>query len=457
MKLQSIQILRGIAALLVVFYHIRAQEMRSILDNTSSEMPWLSGIVTNGYAGVDLFFVISGFIMVVVTNGDKPGLRTAADFLFARLTRVYPIWWFFAGIMAIYLVGFHGLSGMGEGWQSFARSEPVVPYIIKSFLLLPQAEDPILGVGWTLVHEVYFYLVFTLILLLRRSWLPYCLLAWGLLVIGGWSMGLSGHRPEDLPALVFFPMTMEFIFGAATGLLVTSGLAWRAGAITLLAVLALAASLCFQGVETTHTLQWGRVMLYGFPSAALIYGVVTLERTDRLAWLVPAAVAFLVTILVFQLYGTVDESPFQLRLGGTIVAITVGILAMLATLWGGWFGGQAHPDVIRAITPWLQRVMQGLVRLGDASYSLYLSHTIFIVAIRLIFSVLGDIKPLAPLFQLGHPGLLDNFTFLVVCLTVSIIGALVSYRFVERPMIRYFRGVRSRLFDQPEPVAKTAP
>ncbi|WP_373004793.1 acyltransferase family protein [Hyphomonas sp.] len=457
MKLQSIQILRGIAALLVVFFHMRYQELKGILQNGGTEAPWLSGVVTNGYAGVDLFFVISGFIMVVVTQGDRPGLRTAAEFLFARLTRIYPIWWFFAGIMAVYLIGFHGLSGAGQGWQSFARSEPVLPYVIKSFLLMPQVEDPILGVGWTLVHEVYFYLVFTLILLVRRSWLPLILLVWGLLVIGGWSIGLSGHRPEDIPALVFFPMTMEFIMGAVTGLLVCSGLAWRAGTITLLAVLALCASLGIQGVETVHTLQWGRVMLYGFPSAALIYGVVTLERTDRLAWLIPAAVMFLVTVLVLQLYGTVDDSPLHLRLGGTIVALSVGTLAMLATLWAGWYGGQVYPHIIRGTTPWFQNVMHGLVRLGDASYSLYLSHTIFIVVLRLIFGVLGKFEPIAPLFRLGHAGLLDNFTFVAICLAVSITGSLLSYRFVERPMTRWFQGLRSRLFDPPEPQSKSAP
>ncbi|WP_341197540.1 acyltransferase [Hyphomonas chukchiensis] len=453
MKLQSIQILRGIAALLVVLYHIRAQEVLAIGGNGLAEMPFLNGFVNNGFAGVDLFFVISGFIMVVVTEGDKAGVRTAADFLFGRLTRIYPIWWFFAGIMTLYLVGFHGTIGVGERWQSFLHSEAFAPYLLKSFLLLPQKDDPVLGVGWTLVHEVYFYLVFTLILLAKRSWLPLFLLAWGLLVIGGWSLGLSGPRPVDIPALVFFPMTMEFIMGAATGMLVCSGLAWRAGTITLLAVVALGASLCIQGEITTHTLQWGRVMLYGFPSAALIYGVVMLERTRRLSWLVPAAVLFLVTLLVYQLYGTGDDTPFPLRLGGTIVASSVGVLAMLATFWAGWYGGQTYPDAIRAIIPSLSRIRRAFVRLGDASYSLYLSHTLFIVAMRIAFNALGQIEPLAPLFSLGNPGLLDNVIFVAVCLAVSITGSLLSYRFIERPMTHGFRHLRSRLFDQPGPRA----
>jgi peptidoglycan/LPS O-acetylase OafA/YrhL len=448
MKLRSIQILRGLAALLVVFYHIRAQEFRGIAANGGSETSWLTGVVTNGYAGVDLFFVISGFIMVYVTDGLPHGMKTSADFLFARLTRVYPIWWFFASIMAVYLVGFHSLSGLGEGWQSFARSEPVVPYIIKSFLLLPQAEDPILGVGWTLVHEVYFYLVFTLILLVRRSLLPFLLLAWGLAVIAGSAAGLSGPRPVDFAALVFFPMTMEFILGAATALILTSGIAWRSGTITLVAALAFVGALCVQGVETEHTLQWGRVALYGIPSALLLYGVASLDLTDRLLWLVPAGIGCLAAITVYQLYGYVDDTPFSLRSGGTIVAITVGALATLATLWSGWLGGQAAPDAMRALAPRFRRLMRWLVALGDSSYSLYLSHTIVIVALRLAFGMLGKVAPVAFLFELGHPGVLDNMVFTIVCVPACIAVSLISYRFIERPMVRAFRVWRGKLFKQ---------
>ena len=447
MKLQSIQILRGLAALLIVFYHTRAQEFRSIAANGASEPSWLTGIVTNGFAGVDLFFVISGFIMVFVTKNQPRGMRTAADFLFARLTRVYPIWWFFAGITTIYMVGLQGLGGYGEGWPAFGHAAPVVPYILKSFALLPQADDPVLAVGWTLVHEVYFYLIFSLFLLASKKWWPALLLAWGIAVVAGSMFGLSGPRPIDLSALVFFPMTLEFILGAATGLIVTSGLAWRPGSIMLLSALGLCAALCIQGVETEHTLQWGRVLLYGIPSTVLIYGIVTLEMADRLAWLVPAAIGCAVCIIVFQLYGTVDTSPIALRRGGTILAVSVGALAMLATLWAGWLGGQVRPQAIRALGPPLGAVKAWFVRIGDASYSLYLVHTIVIVALRLVFHALGKVEPLAPVFRVGHPGLLDNVVYTLVCLGASIWLSLLSYNYVERPMVRMFRAWRGKMFD----------
>ena len=65
MKLQSIQILRGMAALLVVIYHIRAMEILAIGKNDLQELPLLNGFISNGYAGVDLFFVISGSLPIV--------------------------------------------------------------------------------------------------------------------------------------------------------------------------------------------------------------------------------------------------------------------------------------------------------------------------------------------------------------------------------------------------------
>lgn len=445
MKLQSIQVLRGLAALLVVLYHIRSLESLGIQANGLTEHGIVSGIFSNGYAGVDLFFVISGFIMVYVTSDLTAGVKSATDFLFARITRIYPVWWLFAGMMTVYMVWMHGLSGHGQGWQAISRSEPLIPYLLKSFALLPQHEHPILGVGWTLVHEVYFYFVFTFLLLLPRRWLPALLLIWGGWVIAGSLLGLSGPLAVDLPALFFYPMTMEFILGAAVGLIVMSGLHWRAGAVTLLATLWLMAALCFQGLETTHTLEWGRVMWFGLPSAALIYGLAMLDLQQRLAWLVPAAVGIIACTVIYQLYGLDDKSADALRQSATILATIVGAITMMVTIWLGWLAGQSIPERMLAMKGPLNKALGAFVRLGDWSFSLYLCHMLVLSLLRHVFEMLGRIGPLAPLFQLGHPGPLDNITFVVIGLAVSIASAALAYKFYEKPCIILFGRLRKKM------------
>ena len=453
MKLQSIQILRGLAALLVVFYHIRAMEVLAIGKNGFTEIPLLNGFVTNGFAGVDLFFVISGFIMVYVTEGVRAGLRSSLDFLFARVTRIYPLWWVFAGLISVMFVIYSAI-GYEDVWDRARQGEPLVPYLVKSIFLVPQAGPPVLGVGWTLVHEMYFYAAFTLMLLVpRRFWL-WILLAWGAMIAGGSAFGLSRPFAGDYSALLFYPMTMEFIMGAVVGLAISSGIAWRSGIVTLVGTLWLMAGLTFQGVEDADLLMWGRVVWFGLPCTLLVYGFATLELSGRQAWLVPVGIGALVAAMISLLYNLVSESPFSDRLGATIVTVAVGMVAMLSVLWAGWLAGQARPERIRAMTPGFKRVHRGLARVGDWSFSLYLCHPLLLAPVRLAFGEAAKVPWLAPVFQLGHSGPLDNIALIVTSLAATLLAAALSYRFIERPMIIGFGKLRERLFyRKPEPVA----
>ncbi len=446
MKLQSIQALRGLAALLVVFFHIRSLELTSIASNGLTERAWTGGVFTNGYVGVDLFFVISGFIMVFVTRSATPGRAAAADFLFARATRIYPVWWAFAAFMAVYMIVVHGLSGMGQGWNEVSRGQPFVPYMLKSFFLQPQPAFPVLGVGWTLVHEMYFYIVFTAFMLLPRKWLPALLGLWGAMIVGGTLLGFASPYANTYRDLVFYPMTMEFILGGLAGYAITIGAQWRSGLVTLVATLWLLVAFCYQGLETRFTLEWGRVLWFGLPCALLVYGVGSLESQRRLAWLVPVVASFLVTVALYQMFGLDDASPDQARREATILAVTVGGMAMLAVLWFGWLLGQGAPDIVRRTMPVFQRILNIAAKLGDWSFSLYLCHMIVLSALRRAFDFAGRSDALAPVFRIGHPGPLDNLIFLAVGTAVSIVASWITYRIVERPCIILFGRLRIALF-----------
>ncbi len=447
MKLQTIQALRGLAALLVAVFHIRSLEGVSIARAGGTELPLVGGFFENGYAGVDLFFVISGFIMVWVTHGQSTGVRSSAEFLFARISRVYPVWWAFAASMTAYMLIFHGLSAKGGGWDVIPRGGVELgPYLLNSFLLLPQPGFPIVGVGWTLVHEVYFYLVFTLILLLPRRVWPLALLAWGIAVVAGSLAGLSGPFAENLTMLLFYPMTMEFIFGAAAGLMVTSGVRWRSGLLSLIAVLWLLGAACYQGVETDATLQWGRVVWFGLPSTLLVYSLATLETEGRLAWLVPGVAGLVAGTLIYQLYGLTSTSPDAARLGATIMALVIATIVMLVVLWVGWLAGQSAPGALHALTPHLQRPFRVAVRLGEWSFSLYLGHMLVMSLVRRIFESGSSIDFLQPVLLVGQAGRLDNIAFFVACMAAALFAGWFAYVAIERPAIIAFSRAREFLF-----------
>lgn len=135
MTLRSIQVLRGIAACAVALMH-------SVASHGVSE----PGFYAIGAAGVDLFFVISGFIIATVAPG-----KTAGQFIAGRVRRIYPMWWI-AVAPWLLVVPFD--------WEMFFASITLWP-IFGSFVLPPNS------IGWTLSFEVLFYAAMALGIMTR--------------------------------------------------------------------------------------------------------------------------------------------------------------------------------------------------------------------------------------------------------------------------------------------------
>jgi peptidoglycan/LPS O-acetylase OafA/YrhL len=243
-------------------------------------------------------------------------------------------------------------------------------------------------------------------------------------------------------------MTMEFIFGAIIGLLVTSGVSWRSGTITVIAAIWLTAALCYQGVADEFTLKWGRVLLFGFPCAALIYGMATLDMQGRIAWLIPAFAGTLVTGGLFQFYPTSLIDPASLRAQAVILPVITGSSTALVVLWLGWIAQKRMPELMLQISLPVGRVYHASARLGDWSYSLYLTHLFSFGLLKWIFSWIGQQEGMAPYFRVGAPGLWDNFLFISCGVSASLIGAFVTYYLVERPALGAASAARRALFQQ---------
>ncbi|MDB5455853.1 MAG: putative acyltransferase [Caulobacter sp.] len=250
--LRSIQYLRAVAALSVLAFH------------AAEQAGWRFGA---GAAGVDVFFVISGFIMSLV--GARPGLSPLA-FLRRRAERIVPLYWLVTlGVAAAALIA----------PALFPRMVVTAPHLLQSLLFIPHAAPdgvtaPLIVPGWTLNFEAFFYLIFALSLPAPawiRPWLLSAVL--GLLV----AVGPLGDRAAPLWATYTSPLLLEFLAG------VWLGLAWRTGRLpsrrwgVAMMVLGLA---MFVGVAALGLeVESARVVLWGAPAFLLVAGAVCVERS----------------------------------------------------------------------------------------------------------------------------------------------------------------------------------
>jgi exopolysaccharide production protein ExoZ len=266
-KLRNIQGLRAIAVLLVMLIHIQANELRSAGDALLS--PWLY----HGVAGVDLFFVISGFVMVWITQrGDRP--IHIGHFLYSRATRVYPAVWLWTTVAIIGFV----MSGTLQQWLEHSD-------LLFSYLLLPQSNAPLLGLSWTLIHELYFYLVFSALLLVPRRMLWIGLLVWAGFIWAGHAAGWADLNPNV--RLIFHSLTLEFIAGAFIGLIVLRWSPPKPGLIALFGAAGMIAGALFLGEPDPgeYPKQWGRVLAFLPGASLLVLGCASLDRQN--AWSMP--------------------------------------------------------------------------------------------------------------------------------------------------------------------------
>lgn len=192
----GLQNLRALAAYSVVFYHCIS---RFIVPATPLERIYfhLPG------AGVDLFFVISGFIMVHTTRDDERPM----SFIAKRVSRIVPLYWV-ATMLVVTLVAF-------RPW-TFADADIRLESIVASLLFIPHPDlagqfYPVLGVGWTLNYEMVFYLAFAASLFFRPTWRLTTLIGCiGLVWLAGISAGGVGIAQFYGNSLIF-----EFVAGAA--------------------------------------------------------------------------------------------------------------------------------------------------------------------------------------------------------------------------------------------------
>ncbi len=257
-KLNSLQVGRGFAALAVVLFH----------TNESLKLPKYTGrdvfpIFDAGNAGVEYFFVLSGFVMLLTHQRDIGSPERALPFIWKRFTRIYPPLWYVILLMSSIAILFHSVKMVPENFALI---------FVSDLFVLPSPRDYIVPVEWTLRHEVIFYILCVVLIVSKRA---------GCFLLGVFFV---------LPVIFFFTganYPVSFVFSEYNILFGLGGVAayiflfrfqrWALQVLLAGALLfgATWASVCSGLIDREATLA---VWAYGLGAALLVLGAASLEQ-----------------------------------------------------------------------------------------------------------------------------------------------------------------------------------
>ncbi|HEX8302477.1 acyltransferase [Sphingomonas sp.] len=300
----SLDVLRGVAALAVLITHAGYY--------TAQRLDPSFPIWVGGGHGVDLFFVISGFVMVF--TADRA--RDWQSFVIARARRILPLYWLATSMMLVLSLGM-GLPA------------PSLRHLTESFLLLPTVDAggylvPLLAVGWTLVLEAFFYAAIAAALVLKVSPTRLCTLVLGACALGGFAL-------PDSTVTYLNPLMLEFLFGMILAHLLRQGGRMPSGN----AVFALATALLALNVPEAW-IGVPRVFATGLPAGIAVWAAVSLEDKVRIPrWAVWAgAISYPLYLFHPIVARAAVEIYARAGLGNVRVATAVAIIASIAVAGG---------------------------------------------------------------------------------------------------------------------------
>jgi len=248
--IDNVQFLRFLAAAGVLFSH--TADLVLPHDSMVWAIPWT--------AGVDLFFVISGFIMALLTQGHFGQPGAASRYFLRRLVRIVPSYWFFTGMMILTVLLF-------GGQVRHTTADPAQIITSLGFIPWPRHDgrlDPILSQGWTLNYEMFFYACFAAALTTRRG-LP--LLAAVFITL----VAVHPFVPDRWFVLKFYssPIILEFVGGIGLARLSMAGVRLpRAGPV----LCAAASAMLYVLIRNLGNVD--RALLFGVPALVLAAGFI---------------------------------------------------------------------------------------------------------------------------------------------------------------------------------------
>lgn len=265
-QLGGIQILRAIAALAVVAHHTIEESLPILAPQGISADGLMHAFVLWGASGVDLFFVISGFIMIH-TNWNQFGVKDSSSrFLWRRVARIAPMYWLFGIVVLVAKFG------------GFYQSLNITPGLLISSLLLLPAPQHLIAVAWTLVLEMYFYYLFA-------AWLHCKCRNYAIVGVCSSIILVLLLSIITLPAGAFHrymcdPIVLEFCFGLGVGLAFRMG--YQLPIPRTMLLIAAALSICgaiFLPSNGTSTLaNSSRFWAWGIPATIIVFAALRFPK-----------------------------------------------------------------------------------------------------------------------------------------------------------------------------------
>lgn len=352
-QLQILQIIRIIAAMSIALAHIN----RITQIHFNRNLGFVPAVF--GDWGIDLFFVLSGFIIFYVHSDDFAKPQIVKSYLIKRFIRIYPIYWILTLVIIPVIFIFPDIGGGYE--RDFE-------YIVKSFLLIPQAYSPLLFLGWTLIHIIRFYLFIALMIWLKKNLGIILMVTFILFTL------LLFIAPKELDNpltnYLFSPFNIEFLLGffGAYIMKLSKNTLQRTYILTSLVIYLILFLTFFPYILNKITDP--QILLQSFNNPLMIR-----ERV----WLLGIPFAIIITSL------GIFEKKYSLKLPGIFLY------------------------------------------LGDASYSIYLSHYMFIYIFILMLTASG-------LSASNYLSLIMSIVFLL-----SIGGGCIFYSVLEKPLLKFLK------------------
>jgi exopolysaccharide production protein ExoZ len=324
--LKSIQVLRAVAAIGVLTLHAATEKVTHIGGEPGPFKNFLLGA-----AGVDLFFVISGFVMVYSSQSLFGRTDGPQRFFLRRLARIAPLYWAVTVAIILYIYAVHG----AKLWDIYTPASLVAAFLFWPYPRVDGFAFPVHLLGWTLNYEMFFYAVFAAAILLpRRVAVPAVCVAF----VAFAAIGRATVLP--LPFLFWANLIiLEFCYGMLIALAYREGfrlppaIAWALG---------LAACAGYAAMYSPPE-AWGewRVLFWGLPGAALVASCALSASTWR-----PG--------LAGRFFGLLGDASYSLYL--------VHPLTFPLVRWtvGRWFDFSGAPWLYAAIA-WLAAIAAAIV------------------------------------------------------------------------------------------------